>query len=91
MSGTPASAASAAPPPSPNSAYVVPCSQVNDAHVLDDTGHPQVALAGHVAARAATFCAATAGVVTTRSRPAGSMRARPICTSPVPGGMSMSR
>ena len=43
------------------------------------------------AARMATFWALTAGVVTMISSARGSMRARPICTSPVPGGMSMSR
>lgn len=43
------------------------------------------------AARTATFWAASAGVVTTSISAWGSMRARPICTSPVPGGMSMSR
>ncbi|CAB4723716.1 unannotated protein [freshwater metagenome] len=43
------------------------------------------------AARTATFCAARAGVVTMSMSVRGSMRARPICTSPVPGGMSMSR
>ena len=31
------------------------------------------------------------GVVTMRISVRGSIRARPICTSPVPGGMSMSR
>ncbi len=43
------------------------------------------------ATRVATFCAARAGVVTTSISVCGSMRASPICTSPVPGGMSMSR
>ena len=43
------------------------------------------------AARWATFCAASAGVVTTIRSVLGSIRAKPICTSPVPGGMSMSR
>ena len=43
------------------------------------------------AARAATFCAAMGGVVTTSTSVRGSMRARPIWMSPVPGGMSMSR
>ena len=37
------------------------------------------------AARWATFCAASAGVVTTIRSVCGSIRARPICTSPVPG------
>ena len=37
------------------------------------------------ATRVATFCAARAGVVTTSISACGSMRARPICTSPVPG------
>ena len=39
----------------------------------------------------ATFWALTAGVVTMIISVRGSIRARPICTSPVPGGMSMSR
>ncbi len=43
------------------------------------------------AVRAATFWAATGGVVTTRTSVRGSIRARPIWMSPVPGGMSMSR
>ena len=43
------------------------------------------------AARMATFWALTAGVVTMIRSVRGSRRARPICTSPVPGGMSMSR
>ena len=43
------------------------------------------------ATRTATFCAARAGVVTMTISDRGSIRARPICTSPVPGGMSMSR
>ena len=43
------------------------------------------------ATRAATFCAARAGVVTTSISACGSMRARPIWMSPVPGGMSTSR
>ena len=43
------------------------------------------------AARWATFCAARAGVVTTTSDVLGSILARPICTSPVPGGMSINR
>ena len=43
------------------------------------------------AARIATFWALTAGVVTMIRSVRGSMRARPIWTSPVPGGMSMSR
>ena len=33
----------------------------------------------------------TAGVVTINKSVRGNMRARPICTSPVPGGISMSR
>ena len=43
------------------------------------------------ATRVATFCALRAGVVTTSISACGSIRARPICTSPVPGGMSTSR
>ncbi len=43
------------------------------------------------ATRVATFCAASAGVVTTSISACGSRRARPICTSPVPGGMSTRR
>ena len=43
------------------------------------------------ATRVATFCAARAGVVTTSISAWGSKRANPICTSPVPGGMSMRR
>ena len=43
------------------------------------------------AARAATFWAATGGVVTTSSSVRGSIRARPIWMSPVPGGRSISR
>ena len=42
-----------------------------------------------VTARAATFWAPVAGVVTTISSARGSMRARPMATSPVPGGMSI--
>jgi hypothetical protein len=43
------------------------------------------------AARWATFCAASAGVVTTMRSVLGNIRASPIWTSPVPGGMSMRR
>ena len=43
------------------------------------------------ATRAATFCAARAGVVITSISVCGSMRASPIWMSPVPGGMSMRR
>ena len=43
------------------------------------------------AVRAATFWAATGGVVTTMTSVRGSIRARPIWMSPVPGGMSISR
>ena len=43
------------------------------------------------AARWATFWAASAGVVTITRSVRGSIRASPIWTSPVPGGMSMSR
>ena len=42
-------------------------------------------------ARIATFWAALAGVVTTITSARGMSLATPICTSPVPGGMSMSR
>ena len=43
------------------------------------------------ATRTATFCAASAGVVTISIVAWGRSRPRAICTSPVPGGMSMSR
>ncbi len=43
------------------------------------------------AARTATFWALRGGVVTMSISVRGSIRARPIWTSPVPGGMSMSR
>jgi hypothetical protein len=43
------------------------------------------------AVRAATFWAASGGVVTTIISARGNIRARPIWMSPVPGGMSMSR
>ena len=43
------------------------------------------------ATRTATFWALSAGVVTTSISAWGSRRASAICTSPVPGGMSMSR
>ncbi len=42
-------------------------------------------------ARTATFWAVSDGVVTMIISARGSIRARPIWTSPVPGGMSMSR
>jgi ATP-binding protein involved in chromosome partitioning len=42
-------------------------------------------------ARLATFWAARAGVVTTSTSARGSSLATPICTSPVPGGMSTKR
>ena len=41
--------------------------------------------------RTATICAVNDGVVTTTISARGSSRASPICTSPVPGGMSISR
>ncbi len=43
------------------------------------------------ATRTATFCTASAGVVTTTISVRGKSRPSAICTSPVPGGMSMSR
>ena len=43
------------------------------------------------AARIATFCADTAGVVTMIKSVRGNIRAKPICTSPVPGGMSINK
>ena len=68
-----------------------PCSHVN-ALMFSMTPHTRRKLRRAMsAARAATFCAASAGVVTMSRSVRGSMRARPICTSPVPGGMSMNR
>ena len=90
-SSTPISSARTCPPPVPNSAYSTPCSQVND-DMFSITPHTRRKLRRAMsAARAATFCAAIAGVVTISRSVRGSIRANPICTSPVPGGMSMNR
>ena len=90
-SGTPIWSARSCPPPSPNSAYEVPCSHVKALMFSITPATRRKLRRAMSAARLATFCAARAGVVTMIRSVRGSSRARPICTSPVPGGMSMSR
>ena len=90
-SATPTSSANAWPPPSPNSAYDSPCSQVNALMFSMTPATRRKLRRAMSAARMATFCADTAGVVTISRSVRGSIRASPIWTSPVPGGMSMTR
>ena len=59
-------------------------------HVLDDADDSQIVLRSHVGGGRA-FWALSAGVVTISISARGSILARPICTSPVPGGMSIRR
>ena len=62
------------------------------AHVLDHADAPSCTSGAPCRRRAPRPSArASAGVVTTSISACGSMRARPIWMSPVPGGMSMSR
>ena len=91
MSGTPASSASVAPPPSPNTACRSPCSQRKALMFSMTPSTWRWLLRAMVTARLATRWAARAGVVTTIISAWGSIRARPICTSPVPGGRSMTQ
>ena len=91
ISGTPASVASAAPPPSPNTACSWPCSQRKALMFSITPSTWRWLLRAMVTARLATRWAAIAGVVTTSISACGSIRARPIWTSPVPGGRSMTR
>ena len=72
-------------------AYDVPCSHVKSVMFsITPTTRTKLRRAMS-AARWATFWAASAGVVTITMSARGSSRARPIWTSPVPGGMSISR
>jgi hypothetical protein len=89
--GTPICSANAAPPPSPNTACREPSGATNSLMFSTTPTTFMYERRAMSATLAATFCAAPAGVVTTSISACGSIRERPICTSPVPGGMSMSR
>ena len=83
--------ASCCPPPVPKMAVTVP-SGLTDGPMFSMTpATRRKPLRAMSAARAATCWAALAGVVTITTSVLGSMRARPIWMSEVPGGMSMSR
>ena len=70
---------------------MVPCSQVNELMFSITPATRRKLLRAIDTARLATFWAPWAGVVTTMTSARGSSLATPICTSPVPGGMSTKR
>ena len=77
--------ASAAPPPSPNTANSLAVGGDERAHVLHDAGDLHVRPSGHVGDADRDALRGEAGVVTTSISACGSIRARPIWMSPVPG------
>ena len=60
-------------------------------HVLYHSGHTHVRTPEHVGGPPGDLLCCDRGVVTTSTSARGSILARPMGTSPVPGGMSISR
>ena len=85
------SAARRLPPPDPKIAWRDPSGATNSVMFSTTPSTFRYERRAMSATRAATFCAPTAGVVTTSISVWGSRRDSAIWMSPVPGGMSISR
>ena len=90
-SGAPIASARASPPPEPNSSYVVAVVAREAAHVLDHADDAQEAAPGHVGRPLGDLLGGQGRRGDDHQSVRGSIRASPIWTSPVPGGMSISR